>query len=377
MAGILRGSVEHVFANTTASGARDCFAAMVRFFDAHPQMVRIASNGGGSGATGTVSLRLPGFTGEAHYSGENAWGVWRWDKVNGSKVYILLQWGYSSNIGPSPGNPAVAYPAGGVALQFAMRTDGGNPWNGGTANLGADTKNGTNVWVDGGSTLLVWPRANGPGGSGATIRQYLTGVNYTSSPGTRMHLMMDDDCFWWAVDLRGTGGYDTVMYFGPYIPHASLVLATPAASLVLLHRGNNDNTDMVFGDSIGTTTSVGQNEGGAVVHPADGVRTVKISPGIGWVNAATLQPNPYTATYDILDIYLRMEDLAAPTKFGLFGKIDPASFAIVTYMASLDTNVGRTRVVLGSATLAHHKFLFPWKDTITPGSGGSAAGVQF
>lgn len=154
MSGTLRGSIEHTFLNTGLAGTRDLFAAIVRFFDAHPQMTRIASNAGGTGLTGATATALPGFTGESNYSGENAFGVWRWDKVNGSKVFILLQWAYSA-FGASPGNPGVGNSASMVGLQFAMDTSGGDPWNGGRANAGADTKNTTNVWVANGGTLLV------------------------------------------------------------------------------------------------------------------------------------------------------------------------------------------------------------------------------
>lgn len=376
MAGILRGSIEHVFSQTTAGFCRDAFAAMVRFFDSNPQMVRIASNGGSTGAAGTVSLRLPGFTGDANQSGENAFGVWRWDKPNGSKIYILMQWGYSSNIGPAPGNPAVAAPAGGVALQFAMRTDGGNPWNGGTGNLGADTKNGTNVWVDGGSTLLVWPRANGPGGNGATIRQYMSGVNYTSFVGSRLHVMMDSDALWWAVDLSGNGGYDTVMYFGPYVPHSQIVLADPTAALVHLHVSNFDNIDWATSYAIGTTTGSTSAEGGAVVHTADGVRSFKTT-FLAGLNGAIQAPNPYTSGYDVHDIYLRMEDAVSPVKNGLFGRIDPAMLALIPGIATHDTNVGKTRVALGSTGATFYKFWLPWNGVTVPGTGGSNTGIQF
>lgn len=376
MGGILRGSIEHAISNTAQNGTRDVFASFVRFFDNHPQMTRIASHAGGTGLTGAAATALPGYSGSANYSGENAFGVWRWDKANGSKVYILCQWGYNSTIGTSPGNPGSSAPNFGVGFQFAMDTSGGNPWNGGSANVGADTKNGSNVWVPNGGTLLVWPRANGPGGAGATIRQYMAGLAYPTSGISRLHILSDDDALWYAADFTNNGGYDGVGYFGPYIPHEGITLSDPNAALVYVHQSNAGESPIAQTTEIGTTTGTSAVEGGAVVHPGDGVRTFKVS-CVAHAESTTFQPNGYTSAFDEIEIFLRMEDVTAPSKIGFFGKIDPAMLAMVVGIPSHATNVGRTRVAIGGSLSGHLKWLFKWDGMTAPGTGGTSTGIQF
>ncbi len=377
MAGTLTGSIEHYITSTgsTSKPARDIFASIANFFDGHAQMTRIASQKGtGSGGVPVAYAgtgALGGYSDEANYSGENAFGVWRWDKTNGDKVYILVQHsGWGSSIGSSPGNPGVGQGSYGVGIQYAMDSSGGNPWNGGTANAGADAKNGTNVWVPNGGTLLVWPRANGPGGSGATIRQYMMSMGDYTSP-TRFSLLMDDDQIAMVCDTSDNGDYNYMHYFGPYTARSGLTAG--AGAYVCLSQNSSVvqwNTDY------GTLTGVSNWEGGAVLTTANQVRTLRCA-GLSYADSTDQQPNRLVPGYDIIDAFVRMQDATSPSQYGFFGKIDPNFLAFVYNTFPLATNSTKTRCVFGTTTKAAIKWLLPWDGATIPGSGLSQTGVQF
>jgi len=377
MAGTVRGSIEHRIVNTSIAGLRDLFAMIAKFFNNHPQMVRIAwQKGGPTDRLGDG--RLDGLTGEANYSGQAAFGVWRWDQVGGAKIYILLQWEYANGIGSVPGNPGVMNGTYGMGIAFALDTSGGNPWNGGTANAGSDTKNGTNVWVANGGTLLVWPRSNSLGGISPTIRQYLLCL-FTQVPNvaaTRLHVMTDDDNLWWAIDANGTGGYDCLGFFGKYTPRSGIT-PTAGAGFISFSVNANENAWPSFASTAyGEATPTTDKEGGAVIVAADGVKTYAIET-IGNLSSSLLQPNTLVspAQYDQLDMVLRLVDPNVPTRYGLFGKLDAMPF--VYNVPTHATNVGKTKVVFGPTPIAQYKVLMPWDGVTVPGSGGTVTGIQF
>lgn len=374
MAGTVHGKIECVGSNTAQAGTRDCFATIVQFFDA--VFTRIASNAGTS-PTGTASLALPGATGASNASGENAWGVWKWAKPDGSNIYIHMTWSWNNNFNTGP-----AIPVGGgsttdtIGIQFAQRADNGNPWAGGTANAGADTKTNP-VWTAGGSTLCVYPRANGPGGSGATALSFVQNISSSFVAGWRLSCIKDDDALCIFFDNGGTGGYDAFFVFTRYTPHTSITPTFPlmchACFLVTNSEAVNTLPSAV---TFGTLTGTNTIEGGAVVNAADGVRSFQTGV-IGGLNTANLQPNGYTSGYDYHDIWLEMTDATVPTKFGLFGKIDTSLIAAVPNLAVQSTDTAKLRAALGSLTLLHYKWVIRWDGATTPGSGGTLAGVTF
>ena len=378
MSGTVHGKIECVGVNTAAAGARDMFATVVLFFDA--VFTRIASHAGAS-PTGTASLALPGVTGSANASGENAWGVWRWDKPDGSKVYIYMTWCWSNNF-----NTGGAVPTGGgiatfgVGIQFAQRSDNGNPWAGTTNNNGADTK-ANPVWTagGGGASLCVWPRANGPGGSGATALSYVQpfAAFVTIVTGWRLQCLKDDDSLVLLFDNGGTGGYDGVTFFTRYTVHAGITPTFPLMCHACMIATGAETTNIIPGGAtIGLTTGNSAVEGGAVVHAADGVRSFFMQCLAG-LNTSTLQPNGYTSGYDYHDIWLIMNDATAPAKTGLIGKIDSSLLAAVPNLPVHSTDTAKTRAAFGSATLLHYKFVTRWDGTTTPGSGNTLAGITF
>lgn len=382
MSGTLRGSIEHyITSGIYTDNVRDHFAAIVRFFDNHPQMTRIASQRGeATNRAGTGDIA--GWSGDANYSGCNAFGVWRWDRADGAKPYILLQWNNNSFFfGDTPGNPGKLTTGNDyvrVGLQIALDTSGGNPWNGGAGNSDNDLLDvkGSTVWAPNGGTLLVWPRANGPSGSGATNKQYCVSLgNYLSSTPSRMQILADDDALWIAIDSGNTGGYNGMFYFGPYTPRAN-VTPTTDAGFIMLNHGSNESASVPQTTDIGNVNGDLNNDGGAVVLAADGVQTLRYST-LAQLDSATYQPNGEAGGFDILDAFVRKHETVAPTKYGLFGRIDPSLLAFVFGLATHDTNVGQTKVVIGGNTANLIKWLIPWDGVTTPGSGVTRNGIQF
>lgn len=369
MSGTLHGSIDHNITTANANMSRDIFAATVRFFDS--RFVRIASQKG-SGFNGTGDIA--GYTSDTNRSGDNAFGVWRWDRVDGKKIYILVQWGWSSAIGTSPGNPATPNQLSfGVGIQFAMRLDAGNPWNGGTANALADTKNATNVWVDGGSTLVVWPRTNGPGGS-STAKSGLAGLSNYGSTNCRFSIMHDDTGIYWFSDQDG-GNYNNMGFFCNFTPRSGI---TPNVGIICYTQNTTTMPTLsgLAGSDVGTTAGTSAYEGGAAVQAADGVRTCRLT-AINGMGSTAFQMNSYVSAFDILDVFTVMEDLTAPAKRGLFGKLDANDIALTWNMSNIDTNVGKTRICIGPSIANDFHWLFRWDGVTTPHTTVAQTGVQF
>jgi len=388
MGGTLKGSIDHFF-SASPNGAlyRDQFAALVRFFDSNTQMTRIASQAGNAGGSnpraGAVDANtIRGWSSDASYSGENAFGVWRWDRVDGLKVYVLVQWHHTDGWA-APGTPAAGALYYQLAVQFALDSSGGNPWNGGAGNLGADSKNGTNVWVPNGGNLCVWPRANGAGGSGATVRQYVcsmvNGTSFGDGP-NRIHFLMDDDFFACAMDHNANGSYDALTWFGTYTPHAGF---TPDVPLVLINYQSSGAstpaaTDIPMNTDLGTLTGVSGAEGGIVVDSSLGVRILRHST-IQYLDTGTtlLNPNGLSGAWDELPLFLRAYDPQGNGTYGLAGKIDASMLAIVGNCPSQATNLTKTKIVVGSGSQSNSKWLLPWDGATTPGSNMARNGIQF
>lgn len=387
MSGTLRGSIEHYINSATQIPyERDHFAAVVNFFDNHPQMTRIASYAG-TGFVGSASLALPGYSTDTDYSGRCAWGVWRWDKVNGDKVYILVQWCDWSS-GFTHGLPASSNSNWGVCVQYAMDTSGGNPWEGTTANLGADTK-GTvagvgPVWAPDGGTLLVWPLANGPGGTYATNKQMMvnimSGYQGGHAPG-RFHIISDDDHIFTAWGEGVNGIYACRTLFCSYIHRDGI---TPSVGDYLLVAENDYTGTISRGTDIGTLTGTNtEGEGGAVCDPSLGVRTFQLTSlgaltgtGTYGLDLGEEQPNLMVNKFDILDLYVYFRDTTAG-RYGLFGKLDPAFIAMVANVNSEIPNDTLTRLAIGGSARSTVKTLIPWDGVTVPRTGTTQTGVQF
>lgn len=399
MSGTVTGSIEHRTTAAAGSGVRDAFAATVRYFDSRLDMTRIASyagngaSGGNYQAFGTINANtIRGYSGDAAYSGEGAWGVWRWNRADGVVMYICIQWGSnSSGFQPGFGAPGILSSTYGVGIQIALDTSGGNPWNGtdstGVAsspplNNGSDRKGGFSsgsagvgpVWVANGGTLLVWPRSNGIGGTYVTNKQAFTNIQRENgTAGCRFNVMGDDDSIWVSADSTLSQNYD-IFYFGPFTPRTGIVPGT-GGGYVMFERCYV-STDLDWNTIVGTTGGTTTEEGGVCWDTSKDVRSFYYS-SLSGVTTSTFQPNPQVAEWDELDIYLRASDATPPTQYGLVGKIDPANLSLVYAIAVQDTNLGLTKVAFGPPTFSYGKVLMPWDGVTVPGSGVTQAGVQF
>ena len=358
MGGQLRGTVEALISNTTADGTRDCFAVISKALDAHPQMTRIASNDGASGAG------LTGFTGDADASGENAFGVWRWAN-RAHDLYILVQWAYTAAFGTAPGNPGVANNSGnGVAIAVAADTAGDSPWNGTTVNDGTDTKDGSEVWTPGTGELVVWPYANSIGGTYVAIKEAAVVV---AEGAGRLFILIDRDALWIGFDAGDTGAYDFFTYVGPYGTRQSIVQALPIVML------NSDVSAAHVSESVphGTAGGASSSEGAITDPDLVAVKTAPVSLSYDSnLLTSALHPNAYfsPAQHDVYELRLR-------TSY-LIGVIDPELLGVVANADTHDWQAASGRAVFGSGTTAHVKFSCRWPASVEPGTGATKTGVQ-
>jgi hypothetical protein len=364
MAGTLRGSIEHSISNTLQAGSRDGWVYLYNFLSNHPNTTTVASQYGASAS---------GFdlTGGSNPAGENAFAVFSFDDA-ANPWYVLIQWSYNSSVNTSPGNPGSSNNSFGLNIAFAAGSGGGNPWNGGINADGTDTK-GATVWTaPSGEDLLVWPRANCVGGSYDDNKQRMFQCRHYSNGSGRWSILADDDFLLLLSDGGDTGGYDRVTYFGPYSTDSNLTIAVP---LVCIHddlSAGSLNISGVFGDPTGSGTEQG---GISTSNTADEVRTCYID-RLQNALSSTMQPTPDGTTYTAFPIAVRTEDTKSPVSdTGLLGNV--TTIKEVANVSTHDTNSGKTYAVFGSTTQAHVKIWAPWDGSTTPGSGATAAGVQF
>lgn len=386
MAGILKGSVEHyfyAFLVDTATSRRakgiNIFAALVRFFDS--QMTRIASHAGTS-PVGTVnSNSIRGWYGSGQHVYGNAYGVWRWDRSDGLKMYIYMDFS-DPNITTTPINPStmVQNPIASTTTTFNIRfaiaydTSGGNPWKGGTANAGADAK-ANPVWGTSGGSLICFPRANASSGTYNTSKEAVLGF-ITSSDTTyhKMHIMMDDDALWIAHDRDYIGGHGEIFYFGPYIPTLGVSVTNP---LVWLNITDRQTVGPDWAQAYGSTNTQQYYNGGITTpNITGGVKNTYIS-SIAYFPDAPFQRNQYSGEYDILPWSLRTNDSNSPSQIGFLGIIDPNMFGCIGNIRSNLLINNRNKIVIGCNNAKAMHFTFPWNPDIEPNSGYSKEGIQF
>jgi len=219
MAGTPHGSIEHFFATGGVTGMRNIFVAMVKYFEAHSNWTGVASQGNGAGAPSTWT-----YSAGLNPPGENSFAVYR--KSGSNSYHVLIQWSWSSAFGASPGNPGDVPASYYVGIQMAYDTSGGTSiWNGGTGNVGADSK-GATVWVADGGNLIVHPRGNGLGGA---YNANLEACAQVAPDGSNMRFQIvgDDDYVFLAWDNTNNALYDSCIYLGPFVPADGVTVTGP------------------------------------------------------------------------------------------------------------------------------------------------------
>lgn len=387
MGGTIRGTIDAWTQETTEfQDSSNIFTTLFNAIEAHPNTTRIALQYG-LGGTGTNYWDV------ASPFGRNCFAVWRMN-TSGARAwpyYIMMQSangdGSAATLGAAPGDPCTQISgtsnvAGHVVMQVAVGINGDeNPWNGSSANDGTDSKGGSaalpvggdgngTVWRHpdaGGSNVLVFPRSSSLGGSeNATMREAMAVYYSTTAVSQRYSIIMDDDSIWITSDPGG-GGDVRHTCIGIINPHADLTVDRP---LVAFQMGN-----------IMPTSTIAETQGGVAFPDSSDVvtgpvRNVRIDYPGAWT--AGSQPNPLfiPSQYDLTPLTLRIEEPPINGIIGNFGASD-GFFQFCFDVPVNSTNIGKTRMVLGSATTGTWKPCMPWDGVTIPGTNVTRQGITF
>jgi len=363
MAGTPRGSIEHFISGNNNEAYIDMFMSVVDFLEGHPSWTSIASQG--NGATGAPSTW--GWSGGANVPGNNAWVAFQ----NSSGWFVLVQWSWSAVFGTSPGNPGDVPSNYYLGIQMAYETSGGtNIWNGGTGNVGGDSK-GTPVWVNDGGQVVVFPRGNGAGGTFNTNKEACAQLAAGGSS-RRWQVVGDDDYLWFAYDQDNNGDYTIITYLGPYTPDDNV---TPVGAPLVMYQAANQIVD---GGTVGTTGNTSGNaEGG--VNAARGqveARSFRVMIHGLWMGTS-YQPNGQRspASHDLIDLPIVVSDAQGSGSYGYLGKIElvKCAYNVPTH----DTNGTATKAFFSYNANNTNHWVVDWDGATVPGSGTTRDGVQF
>lgn len=367
------------FTGTQSHIYLEMYVSAIRFLTS-PQaqsvgIERIAYNTGSS-ATGENFPDQPGNV------GHNAWSCFRFLSAS-VPFYMLIQATGNNSPNSAPGTPGLFDNNAGVsglAVSFAMRADGGNPWNGSVARSGSDWK-GTPVWTGGSSDLFVWPRVNGIGGSRASNKDSMMGIFRSvaiSAPfpraGTRMSIVSDEN----NIIFVGDDDSDMncrLLYFGKYVPRPGLTTGHPYVCL----RNSEDTvasfTHTTYGSTSGNAVLIAD---GGIVHPtllSSGTCAV-IATSLSAFWSQTFQPNTVVPTgsfaFDEFPIFIGVSEYPHA---GYVGMID---WIRQTYGPGTgETNESGTRAFFGNSSRWSAKVSIPWSPDVSPYTGTDRAGTIF
>lgn len=402
MAGIVKGKIECYHAPVGPPWSnRDLpqgvFTTLYKFFSAHPNMTEIARHGGVGSSALNVNYwdQLNPFT-------NNAWFVFRMNTIaenpsyQGTRTfpwYVLVQWcrNDQGNFGAAPGNPGLVdgqvstFSEGQVAIQFAIGIGGDqNPWKG-TGTLGTNVK-GDPVWgaPTGGTSALVWPRSNGPGGAHDTSKQNMMTIWYGTSGSTlvsRTHCLADDDNFAFLYDW-GTFNYG-LTYFGLYTPRPELIVPYPMVCLGTMQSALPYPRTTIFGGALGTnrTTSSSPCNGGGVAgaNPGvDGVRPVQIDRYATFQEGGSIVGSPnknFLTNYPVDEFPISIYMSENPNYYGWLGQID--FIREVNNIEAMARKSDATRAIFGPLTVNTTKISAPWAPAANMGHGMFREGITF
>lgn len=267
-----------------------------------------------------------------------------------------------------------------VGMSIAFREDGGNPWNGGTDNDGADEIN-TQVWTAGASTLHCFPHSNNPGGGFATNRNdtllvsgYASnGLYYIDIPYGFLHGVADADNFavvYSAYEALRTD--DDPKQFAALVFGLGDVMDGVTADPFLCYAWVDGELPIPLDPS-----GFGSNSGG-VKKPGSTVGYVYFHPIIPALDAGR-QPNPYLSGGSKYD----ESAMALATDNGAIGWAHEPSSADFWRLTYGPPNEGydatSKRAAFGPIATASTRITIPWPDSIGEAPGGSRtlAGVGF
>lgn len=406
----IKGKLEVVIAGgKRASG--EYFVSLYNFLNGLSSIgvTRIASNYG----TAVSGFGGNGFgywdTSPNATPGSNAWAVFRFGSAQvpfnvliqvqninnttggtalGSNTTYTTSMGVTSNLTTMYGN----------LISVAQRADGVNPWNGGTANVGADAKNAI-VWQSGSlptQSLLSYPRVNSDGGALQTTRTGCMPLNvvYNNNSstdansnvndiwrlGSRSHFLADENNLL-ILDDTGLNGSYKFFYFGKYQPINKGSGFNPTVPYVCLNHLYPAHDPAVPKYQYGSTAQLfidftTQGDGGiAHPNPTKGVKTVYLDYITSGVNYVYLPNRTRTSSgqFEMFPVYLGMND--AP-HLSVCGVLD--FFKVVGNIPPNFMHPGRKLAFLqGSNTATSGKIAVPWDGLTAPGSGRTREGIDF
>lgn len=331
----------------------------------------VASNWG-SGGTGEQ------FHDQANPLGENAFIVARFDQ-GVFTFYVLTQWADAASFGTAPGNPGAMQGStvtDGVGLQLAFREDGGDPWNGTSNDNGADTK-GMPVWVPGGSTVHVFPRANNPGppaGSYNTNKENCCRVGQDDvTLFSRAHWVANENGIFQLFSAADNGSY-VGHYLGRYTPRTGLAgnLTFPYCQVF-----RDSITMWPFGSAsvYGGLSGASADQGGIVGVPADGVMNLSISVSPSVQSDAIFQPNNLATTPEYEgETFTVFQRESVGGTLGLAGYLPAELLASFYNTNNQNTNAAGDRAYIGSTIIADRKWGISWDGGAVPGSNNTRTG---
>lgn len=358
------GSIEHLITSGFANAPRDAFAYLYALINSFPNTTVHASYYGNGGTGFDV-------TGGANPSGDNAWFMWEWNYTTsrqGRPVFGLAQWAYNETLGTNGAPAACGLDNAGLFVSFSAADGGGWTWTGSTNNNGADTK-GTPVWDAGIQNLLVFPRANSAGGAYAANREGMSQIMQYNSAAIRWQMYLDDNSLRTFSDKDNTGGYDRIMCFEDFRTRMSGVFPLIMITDNLEGRGLSLVDD--YGPLLGNT----ERDGG-VAHPDPslGVRTFRVDRNT-FMDDQLYNPAS-NGLYYAPRLGIIYRDAQGVGWFGPGGSW--YDLRELPNLATHTTTNGLSGALYGSTTQAHTKILSYNHDGVTvPGTGGTAAGVQF
>lgn len=176
---------------------------------------------------------------------------------------------------------------------------GGNPWNGGTAADGTDTK-GDPCWVTpGGQTAWFFPRENAPGGAYAAKKESLGNILPKSGNNIHVgHFVADLDHLWFGWDGVETQVY-RASYFGPYVPNPNVTVAAPFVAIMPGTSITGVNDGVEFGEQ-----PIGQpDQDGGIAAPGGITVSGRLVTDNTYLNGANYSPNAFHDGVDGRDRY--------------------------------------------------------------------------
>lgn len=372
---------------TFVQRARDICESFGEFLDyceTQGLCTRIAFQNGDSGAGSDWSVGS---------AGDDCFACYRFDQGAGVDFYVLIQ-AANSGFGGSPGDPGrlAGASTAGFGVAMAIREDGGNPWNGTTNNNGSDSK-GDPVWIDGGSTLHVFPMSNNDAPSSTTLADYdqsssrqnmvLVGTFSGGSNYHRFGFWASEECVFLELDAQNNGAFTNQTCFGRYTPHSHMsgtctfpyfMICSRSGITGVFELGPASSPPPFY--EYGSRDGNGTYEGGVLANPSDGVIRGHANIITASQINTTYQPNQLHGTprYELVSFVMNAYEEHPVHRFGGLGVIPSEVVACSYNVANLETNAAFDIAVFSNTTTAQFKTAKSWDGGAAPSAAGNTTG---